>query len=243
MPKILTVFDFDNVLVQTEPAIHPPFRQGLYNHVCEIHTRHGRQPPTWQEYEAVCKRVHPSHGSSVHGWADECRLLADVDKPAWIAEGFRLAGREALPLARKLNGPMPKLVTALLALEGKGHTLAILSHGHAKAYILPMLRHTGLNAVFDPAMVFGIEKVGGHLKSDERPYVAMLNALKPLNYSGYNMVEDKAANLIAAKSLGFTTWLVGERPAGTSQPQVSHYAATLEGVLQQLLGQPQRAAA
>jgi putative hydrolase of the HAD superfamily len=196
MPNLI-IFDFDETLGDTERHMHevyiPRIREILAEHI----------DLSEEEVRARNHAHYMSHGASIHGWAEELGL--DM---AWTLETFRRMAPHLVEAVMPHLAPNPAVIAKLKALQARGHTLAILSHGH-RDYILPLLATLGLHDIFPPHMLFDISAVRGHLKRTPDSYQHVLTALADKPYQKHFMLEDSIRNLIPAHQLGFTTILVG----------------------------------
>lgn len=220
----LTIFDFDDTLMQTEMHVIPHLRHALFEFL--------KDELGLPEDDFIARSVALSkdHGTSIHGWAS---LL---NKPtAWVLEAFDHTARAMVKPALAEISPDPTLNEKLRALQTRGHTLAILTHGH-KTYIQPTLAHLGISAIIPSSHVFDISSTNGIRKREEGAYRHVLNSLSNQVFLQHHMVEDSPANLPPAKRLGFTTWLVGhKKPQAADAPFIDHRLPTIHHVLDALL--------
>lgn len=196
MPNLI-LFDFDETLGETERHMDPAY----YPALAEILAEHITLP-----LDEVRRRNHEhymAHGASIHGWAQELGLGME-----WTLETFRRLAPHLTAAVMPHLAPNPAVIADLQDLQKRGHTLAILTHGH-RDYVLPLLEKLGLGAIFPPAMVFDISATNGILKRTPESYRHVLTALDGQPYRKHFMLEDSIKNLPPAKQLGFTTILVG----------------------------------
>jgi len=220
----LTIIDFDDTLCTTECYMDGGFYPALMRRIAPHRTY------TMEQLRQANAHMYLHHGASIHGWAEELGLGMD-----WVLETFAHIAPSLAQAVRPHIAPNPQVNGKLRQLQKQGHTLAILTHGH-RDYVLPLLEHLELAGIFPPEMVFDISAVNGHLKRTVEPYRHVLNALAGTVFLRHNMVEDSPANLPPAKQLGFTTWLVGEKPVQPdAAPFIDHRHPTLNDALDVLL--------
>lgn len=220
MPNLI-IFDFDETLGDTERHMHavyiPRMREILAEHIDlpedEVRTRNHHH--------------YMAHGASIHGWAEELGL--DM---AWTLETFRRMAPYLVEAVMPHLAPNPAAIAKLQDLQKRGHTLAILTHGH-RDYVLPLLQTLGLHEIFPPHMVFDISATHGILKREQGSYRHVLNALASKPYQKHFMLEDSIRNLIPAHQLGFTTILVGATKKVL--PELAAYVDRHDDTLEQSL--------
>jgi FMN phosphatase YigB (HAD superfamily) len=224
----LTILDFDDTLAQTEVHIAPPIKDLLYQ-ILKAETGLSRE-----EFIQRSRELSALHGSSIHGWA---KLLNKSE--SWVLTTYAELAPHLVGYAQVHIAADEVLNTKLRLLQKRGHILAILSHGH-RDYILPLMRHLGLLDIIPEHHVFDISSTAGILKRSEHSYRYVLNSMADHAFLAHNMVEDYPANLVAAKTLGFSTWLVGARaPSPEETPYIDYRKPTLHDVLDDMLRVPE----
>lgn len=220
----LTILDFDDTLAQTDVHISMPVRASLHG---LLQAETGLELDAFLEKTAILSK---QYGTSIHGWA---AVLGKDTR--WVLKTFRALAPTLTDAALAGIRPDGALNAKLQTLKAKGHTLAVLTHGH-RDYVLPVMAHLGLLEVIPEQNVFDIESTEGVLKRNEDAYRYVLNTLADTVFLAHNMVEDSPLNLVAPKKMGFTTWLVGHQvPTVEATPYIDHRLPTIHDVVNALL--------
>lgn len=222
-PDKLSIFDLDNSLAEkSENYIRPAYFNYLYSVVNTL------QPMSFEAF-MVHMNEYNARGMGTFGWA---RHLGKSDE--WVHEHHHLMSPLLAEAAMSNLQPNPQVHRRLAALKDAGHKLAIYTHGHAN-YALPVVQHLGLSPYFVPEDIYDITTNNRRLKTCETSYrfiVAEQQQRLGRPFRLYNMVEDNAHNLHAAKKAGFTTILIGgdEYPPEEGQLIDAHVSGLVESL-------------
>jgi HAD superfamily hydrolase (TIGR01509 family) len=175
------LFDFDGVLVDSEPVHHQVWT--------EVLTPYGIELP-WDVYQARCIGV--SDKAMI-------RELCEISgRPEVFEELWNEYPRKKAIFRERMvaDPPMPAATIELLAGLAAERRLALVTSS-GRTEVQPVLERTGVHGHFS-AFVFG-EDVA-RLKPDPEPYqkaAALLGARRPL------VVEDSEAGVASGRAAGF----------------------------------------
>ncbi|PIZ30807.1 MAG: hypothetical protein COY40_03620 [Alphaproteobacteria bacterium CG_4_10_14_0_8_um_filter_53_9] len=200
----LVVFDFDDTLAMTGQHMANGFFTGL-----EVVVREdlGLSFPHFDDFVAHCRMLNAEEGNTIYGFAR--RHNRD---DAWAQHVGRRISPAMLEGARGKATLLPHTLARLDALKALNCELAMITHGLAEIYTLPMLEALGLSPYFPPERVHDIAAMNGRTKLDPHPYRHVMEMFPETVFLHHFMLEDSAANLVEAKANGFTTLLIRKTP-------------------------------
>lgn len=209
-PHTLTVFDLDNSLAEnSETYIRPALFNFLYGSINSL------KPMDFESFMVKMNEFN-SRGLGIFGWANHLGLQED-----WVHEQIILMGPVLAEATMANLKPNPQVHTRLQTLQERGHALAIYTHGHA-GYARPVVQHLGFSRYFPEHAIYDITTNNRTLKTSASSYQFIVNEQQKLlgtTFTHFNMVEDNATNLHAAKQAGFKTILIstGDYPPEENQ--------------------------
>lgn len=189
MPNKILALDFDETLAPTFAAIVRPWDDfmatWLVNHglfASEAEARASFKP----QNEYGCG---PTYFAKKFG----------RDVP-WVDAFYQATAPLLLKAAIENLKPDAELRKLLLAVKGKGYTLAIISLGH-RDYLLPLLEHLNLSDIFLPNLV--IDRANKRLSPNG--FLQLKHLTITLQPEGYIFADDTADNLATAKACNYHT--------------------------------------
>lgn len=178
-----------------------------------------------------------SHGCSATGFAE---VEAVADAPAYVEQMYAEVATASLARVVARLTPPPQLPVMFRQLQGKGYRFYTFTQGHP-THANGILEHLGIAAFFPMENRFDrVRTYSHHLKkpaSKRTPEAyCLLQQETGIAFAESVMLEDSAANLVAAHTLGMQTVLVGEHALANQDSFVNHHHPTVEAYLATLLG-------
>lgn len=189
------LFDLDNTLHDARPYIFPHINRGMTDYVAQTL----QLPPAeadrlrvdyWHRYGATLTGMMRHHGTDPHHFLWHTHQFPELDRMVIFERGLKA-------MLRRLPG------RKLVFTNGPRH------------YAEAVLDVMGVRPVFDA--LYALEHLRFRPKPETRAFLQLLKAER-LPPHRCIMVEDSAANLRTAKSLGMKTVLVGNPEQSRATP-------------------------